>query len=272
MEINEHYPIAVTQRINDFLDRIERVLLDRDTLRAERTSICAEVESQIHTMIERKMESGAELNLELIAGIIESMDPPESYAPTLESQTIKDGDSIATLTPATTNIPLNGFASWIKDRFQHTTPGIDWVAVSGLASTCFGSLLILAGARGGRGGEAVAVFGFLMIFAGVAASGISFWRIRHSNGLLTGQKVASIGMLILPLLIVNGILSVILFASPFGRFLGAVTLATGLVYANYRIVQYALRWLASYSAVTPLVEPTKPEPITDSGTLSGATM
>ena len=269
MEINEPYPIDVTQRINDFLDRIERVLLDRDTPRAERTSICAEVESQIHTMIERKMEAGAELNLELIAGIIESMDTPESYAPTLESQTIKE---CATVTPPTTNIPLYGFASWIKDRFQRTNPGIDWVAVSGLASTCFGSLLILAGARGGRGGEAVAVFGFLMIFAGVVASGISFWRIRHSNGLLTGQKVASIGMLILPLLIVNGILSGILFASPFGRFLGAVTLATGLVYANYRIVQYALRWLASYSAVAPLAEPTKPEPITDSGTLSGATM
>ena len=262
MEINEPYPIDVIQRINDFLDRIERVLLDRDTPRAERISICAEVESQIHTMMERKMEAGAELNLELVCGIIESMDPPESYASTAESQTIKEGDSNASVTPATTNIPLYGFASWIKDRFQRTTPGIDWVAVSGLASTCFGSLLILAGARGGRGGEAVAVFGFLMIFAGVAASGISFWRIRHSNGLLTGQKVASIGMLILPLLILNGILSVILFASPIGRFLGAITLVTGLVYANYRFVQYALRWLASYSAVVPLAEPTKPEPST----------
>ncbi|HUP82511.1 MAG TPA: hypothetical protein VM260_28415 [Pirellula sp.] len=113
------YPTNVTPRINDFLDRIEGVLLDRDTPRAERTSICAEVESQIHTMIERKMEAGAELNLELIAGIIESMDPPESYAPTLESQTIKNGDSNAIVTSPTTNLPHGEFAipmAYLRDK------------------------------------------------------------------------------------------------------------------------------------------------------------
>ena len=272
MEINEPYPIEVTQKINDFLDRVERVLLDRDTPRAERTSICAEVESQIHTMIERKMEAGAELNLELISGIIESMDPPESYARSVESESVEHVESASSKTTSSTKNPLFEFGSRLKERFHRVAPGIDLLAVGGLATTCFGLLLMLVGAGVGRGGQGIAAFGFLMFFAGVAASGISFWRIRHSKGLLTGQKVASVGILMLPLLIVNAILCVILFASPFGRFLGAVILAAGLIYANYRFVEYALRWLASNSAVAPLAEPTKPKPNTDSGLLSGAAM
>ena len=73
----------------------------------------------------------------------------------------------------------------------------------------------------------------------------------------------------LPLLVINAILCAILFASPFGRFLGAVVMATALVYANFRFVQYALRWLATYSAAAPLAQPVKTEPNTESGGLTG---
>ena len=271
MDINEPYPIEITQIINAFLDRIEQVLLDGGTMRTERTSICAEVETQMHTMIERKIEAGAELNLELITGIIESMDPPESYAPSVEAESVVHTEPLASSTVFPRTFSPIDFIGSMKKRFHRTTPGLDWVAFGGLVATCIGLLLIIAGATGGRAGEVVVVFGFLSIFAGVAACGISFWRIRHSNGLLTGQRVASVGILVLPLLLINAILCVILFASPFGRFLGAVTLATALVYANYRFIQYALSWLASYSAVVPLAQPVKPEPNTDSGVLTGAT-
>ena len=271
METNEPYPIEITQIINAFLDRIEQVLLDRGTTRTERTSICAEVETQIHTMIERKIEAGAELNLELISGIIESMDPPESYAQSLGGESVVHSETLASSNQSPKMLPMFGFVGSLMERFHRTTPGVDWVAFGGLAATCIGLLLMLVGAGGGRAGEGVVAFGFLSIFAGVAACGISFWRIRHSNGLLTGQRVASVGMLMLPILLINAILCVILFASPFGRFLGAMAMATALVYANYRFVQYALSWLASYTAAAPLAQPVKPEPKTDSGVLTGAT-
>ena len=63
----------------------------------------------------------------------------------------------------------------------------------------------------------------------------------------------------LPLFIVDAVLSVILFASPFGRFLGAVVMATALLYANYRVLQAAMQWLASYSAKVPESEFAKTE-------------
>ena len=197
------------------------------------------------------------------------MDPPESYAQSVGVETVEQAEPHASSRQSPKMLPMFGFVSSLMERFHRTTPGVDWVAFGGLAASCIGLMLMLAGAGGGRAGEGVVAFGFLSIFAGVAACGISFWRIRHSNGFLTGQRVASVGMLILPLLLINAILCVILFASPFGRFLGAVAMATALVYANYRFVQYALRWLASYSAAAPLAQTVKTEPNTESGALTG---
>ena len=277
MDTNEPYPIEVTQCINRFLDRIEQVLLTRGTSRAERTSICAEVESQIHTMIERKLEAGAELNVNLVNGIIESMDPPESYAPSIEPAMpvvpVLHAESISATSKEPVEKALLGYVRKILDRPKRTTPVLDWVAICGLVVTLLGIMLVFAG-MGGRNEEPT-VLGFLMIFAGVAASGISFWRIRHSNGLLTGQAIASVGMLMLPLLLVNGILSVVLFATSFGRFLGAIVLATALLYVNYRMVVAAMHWLASYSAMVPEEVSGKTEKVRDAGIepgpLSGVT-
>ena len=271
MELNEPYPIEVTQSINVFLDSIEQVLLNRSTPRAERMSICAEVETQIHTLIERKVEAGAELNLDLVTGIIESMDPPESYAalaePVLHAETPLHAKPVPTAGKKTKkNLTLGYFRS-LLNRPPRTSPELDWVAICGLAATCFGLLFIAVGLKGRS--EGGAGLGFLILFAGVIASGVSFWRIRHSNGLLTGQRIASIGVLILPMVIVNLILGAVLFASPFGRFLGAVVMAVALIYLNYRMVQYALHWLSCYSAKSPDAEPSKPESNTDSAVPSG---
>ncbi len=267
MEINEPYPIEISQCINRFLDRIERVLLTRGTSRAERTSICAEVESQIHTMIERKLEVGAELNLDLVNGIIESMDPPESYAPPIEpvlqSEPVLHAESISAASKEPVEKAMLGYVRKILDRPKRTTPGLDWVAICGLVATFLGVLFVFFGMNGRH--EGTTIIGFLLIFAGVAASGISFWRIRHSNGLLTGQRIASVGLLMLPLLLVNGILSMVLFASPLGRILGALVLAVALLYANYRVVKAAMHWLASYSAKAPEGVYSKTEIVRDAG-------
>ncbi len=277
MDTNEPYPIEVMQCINRFLDRIEQVLLTQGTSRAERTSICAEVESQIHTMIERKLEAGAQLNLELVNGIIESMDPPESYAPSAEpamqSEPVLQAESISAATKESAEKVLLGYVRKIWDRPKRTKPQFDWVAICGPVVTLLGILLVFAGMRGRHDGTTL--IGFLMIFAGVAGSGISFWRIRNSNGLLTGQAIASAGMLMLPLLLVNGILSVFLFASPFGRFLGAIVLAAALLYVNYRMVTAAMHWLTSYSAKAPEEVFAKAEKVREAtiepGPLSGVT-
>jgi hypothetical protein len=271
MESNEPYPIEVTQSINAFLDRIEQVLLNRGTPRAERTSICSEVETQIHTLIERKVEAGAELNLDLVTGIIESMDPPESYAASVEpiahAEPLLQAEPVPSISNKMKKKPVLDYFRSFVDRPPRTSPELDWVAICGLVATCFGLLFIAVGLRSiSEEGE---VLGFLVLFAGVIVSGISFWRIRHSNGLLTGQRIASIGVLMLPLVIVNLILGAILFASPFGRFLGAVVMAVALLYLNYRMVQYALHWLSCYSAKGLDAAPSKPEPSADSAVPSG---
>ncbi len=275
METNEPYPLEVTNAINAFVDRIEQVLLQGGTPRSERTSVCAEVETQIHMMIERKIESGAELNLDLVNGIIESMDPPESYtrsdepAASLESHVRSAPSSPDVKSPE--KRPMFDHVRKFLNRPARTTPVLDWVAIVGLASTCLGLLLAFVGIV--ERSEFATVSGLFWIFAGVIASGISFWRIRHSAALLTGQRIASVGVLALPIAISNAILCALLFATPVGRVLGAIVMVGALVYANYRVIQYALRWLASYSAeasqpVVDINEPIrKPEP--EAGQMTG---
>jgi hypothetical protein len=275
MDTNEPYPADITQLISIFVDRIEQVLLNRGTPRAERTSICQEVETQIQMLIERRIESGAELNIDLVNGIIESMDPPESYAlaidpiaeptvePVLHTESSppvgKQSDSKPWATP-----PFIDTIRKVFDRPKRTTPVLDWVAICGLAATCFGLFLIVT--RPGRGDES-AVIGLFIILAGVTASCISFWRIRHSNGLLTGQRIASIGILMLPLLLINALLITILFATPLGKVLGVLAAIAVFVYGNYYIVRYALHWLATYSVKIPGTELPKPDVSADNGML-----
>ena len=277
MEMNEPYPTEVTQLINAFVDRIEQVLLSRGTPRSERTNICQEVETQIQMMIERRMESGAELNIDLVKGIIESMDPPESYAPVINpvaeptiepvlqtdatQQASKNADSKPWSKP-----PFVDYLQKLLDRPKRTTPALDWVAICGLAAIFFGLFLVVAGP--GRGDDA-AIIGLMVILAGVAASCLSFWRIRHSNGLLTGQRIASMGILMTPLLLINAFLIAVLFATPFGIILGVLTVIAALIYGNYYVLRRAMSWLASYSVRVPNADTTNTQVSPDNAVLSG---
>ena len=276
MDMNEPYPIEITTLISAFVDRVEQVLLKRGTPRAERTSICQEVETQIHMLIERRIESGAELNIDLVNGIIESMDQPDSYAP--ETSPLTE-PILQTVLPTGASPPASKQHAMPKatpsvvdtvrkflDRPRRTTPALDWVAICGLVATCFGLFLMVA--RPGRG-DGAAIFGLFIIVAGVTASAFSFWRIRHSDGLLTGQRIASIGVLMLPFLLVNALLIAILFATPFGIVLGVLTVVALLIYGNYYFLQKALRWLSIYSINTAKADSVKPEVMADNGVLSG---
>lgn len=65
--------------INDYLDAVERVLLDQKVSRSERTLILGELESQIHSMVIAKSDAGASVSLSLVSSILETLDSPESY-------------------------------------------------------------------------------------------------------------------------------------------------------------------------------------------------
>ena len=276
MDMNEPNSIEITSLISAFVDRIEQVLLSRGIPRGERTNICQEVEAQIHMLIERRIESGAELNIDLVNGIIESMDPPESYSPetlpTVEpiiEPVLQTGAALdASKQPAMPKTKPSVVDTVRKylDRPKRTTPALDWVAICGLVATCFGLFLVVV--RPGRG-DGAAIFGVFFIVSGVTASVFSFWRIRHSNGLLTGQRIASIGVLMLPFLLVNALFVAILFATRFGIVLGVLTVVVMLIYGNYYLLQHALRWLSVYSVKTADSERIKPEVMADNGVLSG---
>jgi len=105
--------------------------------------------------------------------------------------------------------------------------------------------------------------------AGVTASAFSFWRIRHSNGLLTGQRIASIGVLMLPFLLINALLIAILFATRLGIVLGVLTVVASLMYGNHYFLRQALRWLSIYSVNRAEADRVKPEVMADNGVLSG---
>ena len=276
METNEAYPEIITQTINTFVDRIEQVLLTRGGARAERTSICSEVETQIHLMIERKVESGSELNLELVKGIIESMDPPESYAAPQNTAAVESTSTSPSKATAKARKPSErkfGFAypKTFLNTPKRTTPSVDRMAIAGVGAICIGVLLFQMALLSGRhGGEVFAVGSFFMIFAGSIASIVSFWRIRHSNGLLTGQKIASIGMIAVPFFLINALLCAFLFTTPIGYVVGAALMLASLVYGNYRVVRHMIGWLGAYSVKVSNTDVKPTEARNDATEVSGA--
>jgi hypothetical protein len=263
METNQPYPTDVAQHIHAFVDSIERVLIERAVTRTERNTICDEVASQIQTMIERRVEAGAELNLELVRSIIESMDSAESYARSTEpGPSAPVAESIERKAE-----PLERPTQWArlgKKQIQDLVPGFiskqfggatrtDFFAVVGLATSILGCLFLPFGMS--RRHESISVFGLFLLFLGTIASGIAFWRIRNSNGRLQGHRLASIGILVMPLLFLNAVLAAVLIAGRVGLVIGGIAVVAGVLYGNYRLIRFALSWLETSSlGETPVVE------------------
>jgi hypothetical protein len=264
METNQPYPTDVAQHIHAFVDSIERVLIERAVTRTERNTICDEVESQIQTMIERRVEAGAELNLELVRSIIESMDSAESYARSTE---------LGPSAPVAESIerkaePLERPTQWKarlgKKQIQDLVPEFisrqfggatrtDFFAVVGLATSILGCLFLPFGMS--RRHESISVFGLFLLFVGTIASGIAFWRIRNSNGRLQGHRLASIGILVMPLLFLNAVLAAVLIAGRVGLVIGVIAVVAGVLYGNYRLIRFTLTWLETSSlGETPVEE------------------
>src|SRR4051794_5843844 len=69
---------ALQALIDDRLDAIERVLLEAGASRGERRGVVEEVEAQIHELLGRR---GGEPTRADVAAVLDSLDPPEAYAP-----------------------------------------------------------------------------------------------------------------------------------------------------------------------------------------------
>lgn len=80
---NHHTPLELEEEshksINEYLDAVEQILLAQKVSRCERTLILGELESQIHSMISAKSDSGASVSLSTVLSVLETLDAPDSY-------------------------------------------------------------------------------------------------------------------------------------------------------------------------------------------------
>lgn len=80
---NHHTPLELEEEshksINEYLDAVEQVLLAQKVSRSERTLILGELESQIHSMISAKSDSGASVSLSTVLSVLDTLDAPDSY-------------------------------------------------------------------------------------------------------------------------------------------------------------------------------------------------
>lgn len=80
---HHHNPVELAEEshksINVYLDAVEQVLLEQKVSRSERTLILGELESQIHSMIAAKSDSGASGSSSTVLSILDTLDAPDSY-------------------------------------------------------------------------------------------------------------------------------------------------------------------------------------------------
>jgi hypothetical protein len=236
------------QQIQNFVDQIDQVLIERGVPRIQRNNICDEVESQIQLLIDRRLQSGVELNSDLVTSTIESMDQPDSYRQSIDAGFQPDYRSSAT-GPENPHQPKSNsywkrcqiaFSSFFAKHLgkeSHT----HLLAVAGLVLSGLGGVQLPLGIV--IRSEAVTVFGLLLLFLGALTSGIAFWRIRNSNKHLLGQKYSSVGILISPFLFGNMALAAFLAATRLGLVLGVLAVVALIAFCNYKLFRRALRWL-----------------------------
>jgi hypothetical protein len=280
MEPNQAYTAEMLEMIQSFVDRVDQALIAAGMPRVQRNNVCDEVESQIHLMIERRIEAGSEQNAELVTSVIESMDPPESYSRQFEtasdSKTQNQSDNVSaskstngsisgsTFTTAFgTRIP--GFWRSIVDRLTSQEPHVDPVAVAGLGLVGLGAVLSPFGIAARS--EGMTVLGFFFVFLGAIASGVSYWRIRNSRGNLLGKRFASAGILVLPLLVGNTLLVSVLIATGLWLVLGTAAVIAAFLYGNYRLIRKAVQWLERDTIQTDVPCATSTPPIPPSSEL-----
>jgi uncharacterized iron-regulated membrane protein len=153
--------------------------LDAGVSRGERQGVVEEVEAQIHELLSRR---GSEPTAADVAAVLESLDPPEAYAP-------------------------EGYRGRVN-RPRPRVPQPCLVALGSAAGAIVFLLLATIAFEMGQtqSGEAMLSVLFLTVIVGAAVTGLGLWsirRIRASAGWLTGLPAALFGALVFPLLVAN---------------------------------------------------------------------
>jgi hypothetical protein len=277
METQSALPEDVKTMIDSFVDRIDRVLVERGMPRTQRNTVCDEVESQIYLLIERKADAGSEINVSLVASIIESMDPPESYRDSADSSAAAADTTVAMDAPIQVQSAAQPRNSQKTDSFWKTTelftkldaflnpkkPHVDPIAIIGLFLSCVGVLFLPVGVAARS--ESVTVLGLLTLFSGTIGSGISYWRIRNTKGRLLGKRLAAIGLLIMPCLFLNAIVVLVMVATRIALLLGVLAVVLAGLYVNYRLINRSLRWLEKESSIEGVPSDDAEAPIAETG-------
>lgn len=113
---HHHNPVELAEEshksINVYLDAVEQVLLEQKVSRSERTLILGELESQIHSMIAAKSDSGASGSLSTVLSVLDTLDAPDSYR---RAEPMSDSLSKESSTePLDSQVPLESHAHFDK--------------------------------------------------------------------------------------------------------------------------------------------------------------
>lgn len=210
--------------VDDRLDAIDRVLLESGMSRSERRGIAEEVEAQIYELLGRRA-AGEPTRADVLA-VLESLDPPEAYAP--------EGHR----------------AAWRRLDMPRRRVRQPWLLA--LGSAVAGSLVLLLGACG------IAMcleeaLGLLLITGFILAAGsatslcgmFAIRQIRDSDGWITGLPAAFFGAIIIPLAIANTLLlAAFLLFHGLGMY---VLSAFAVIGGNAFLIFHAWRWISADS-------------------------
>jgi hypothetical protein len=230
-------PNDVRQRIDDYLDAVERVLIRGNVTRVERRSIVDEVESQIHEMLATRTDQEPAVAL---AEVLSKLEPPEAYAPDSGAAPKADSAPAAVAYVPSPRVVWRRWREWWSpsESPRFSPPALVAACWAGAAVFLFlaalslrwppALLLLTLTLVGLPAPVGVTVLGFLAVR-----------RIRRPGSKEHGLPLALIETFFFPILLANLALIGILAAS---REAGLILLAALVILAaNVGLARYAWR-------------------------------
>ncbi|HWB11654.1 MAG TPA: hypothetical protein VG826_20655 [Pirellulales bacterium] len=230
-------PNEVRLRIDEYLDAVERVLIQGGVTRTERRNIVDEVESQIYEMLAARTDQEPAAAL---TDVLAKLDAPEAYAPDAAT-TVKAESAPAAAAPLPS--PRALWSRWRRWWSVSETPRFSPPAV--VAACWAGGVAFLLMAVLAFRWPPAPLVGLLALFGLTAPVGVTVLgflavrRIRRTGSKEHGLPLALIETFFFPILLANLALIGILAASEEA---GLILLAAlVIIAANVGLARYAWR-------------------------------